>query len=289
MKKILILLICALLLVGCSDASANVKDSSTAIVTIGGKKITKGKLYELLRDQDQECEVILDFLISYIVNKEIETTPEIEATAKEHFADAKASMGEEFESYLFVNGYENEEAFYEREFLVPTKLEDLAAHYIDENWDKVMEYYYPTKVRVIETLTSQDASAALAEIKDGKSFESVANKYSTKSAAIYEGNEYLLSRLDTSLPTQITTFVRENTVPTLSGVLTGDNLEAFYILQIVNCNPKQYREEAIELIKTTSVLDTEIIAFYCKKLNFRVYDVTLYNFLETNYPTYLNK
>jgi|GEM_PF-874328 len=290
MKKLLILFTCVLLLVGCSDASANVNNASSAIVTVGGKKVTKGKLYELLKNQDQEFEVALDFLISYIVNKEIETTPELEATAKEEFESTKASMGDEFEAYLQVNGYESEEEFYEREFLVPSKLNELSEHYIDENWDAVMENYYPTKLKIIEVLTVEEATNALSEIKAGKTFEEVADKYSTKSAPIYNGTEYILSRLDASLPQQIVTFVRDNKTPTLSGILTSDNnADAFYIVQIINCNPKQFRDEAVNLIKTSGALDSEIISFYCKKLKFKVYDVSLYEYLEVNYPTYLNQ
>ena len=290
MKKLLILFACVLLLVGCSDASANVSNANSAIVTVGGKKITKGKLYELLKGQDQEFEVAMDFLISYIVNKEIETTPELEATAKENFESSKASMGEGFEDFLEVNGYKNEEDFYEREFLIPTKLNELSTHYIDENWDAVMENYYPTKLKIIETLTVEEATTALSDIKAGKTFEEVADEYSTKSADIYDGKEYILSRLDTSLPAQIVKFVRDNNTPTLSGILTSDNnADAFYIVQIINCNPKQFRDEAVDLIKTSGALDSEIISFYCKKLKFKVYDVSLYEFLEVNYPSYLNQ
>ncbi|MDD6467998.1 MAG: hypothetical protein PUF50_07430 [Erysipelotrichaceae bacterium] len=289
MKKLLIIGACLLLLVGCSDASAMVKDKNQSVITIGGKKITKGQMYEILREQDQS-ETALRLLTNYIVNKEIETTAEVEAEAKIALDASIEKLGNSLDSFLAYYDYENVDEYYEKEILPETKKEFLKDVYIEENWDAVIAYYYPTKVRIIETKTTEEANTALQEIKDGKDFEAVAKQYSTQSNKLYDGTEQLVSRNDSqTLTNLVTQFIRDAETPTLSAIIHNDAADKFYIVQITNCNPAQFKEEAMAEVASASDLETEMIAYYCKKYNFKVYDITLYNYLKENYPTYLNQ
>ena len=289
MKKILALCMCLLLLVGCSDASASVSNGNSAIVTVGGKKVTKQQLYEVLRDQDNG-DTVLTLLTNYIVNKEVTLTSEMEAAAQAELQSTLDQLGENLQDFLDYYGYASTDVYYEKEVLPSVMYEYLPDAYIEENWDSVMEYYYPTMVRILETETAEEANNAKKEIQAGATFKEVADKYSTKSETLYDGNEYTVSRADSeTLATNVVTVIREATGPTLSAVINNDAADRFYIVQITECNPNQYKDEAIAIVKESADLETEMMAYYCKKYDFKIYDIDLYNIFEEYYPTYLQQ
>ena len=289
MKKLIVLSLCLLFFVGCSNASAKVSNGSESIVSVGGKKVTKQQVYEILRDQDSG-ETVLNIIINAITSKEVTLTSEIEAEAKVELAAAKKEMAEDYDYFLEYYGYDSDEVYYEKEILPATLYNYLPDSYIEENWDKVMEYYYPTTARIIETASADAANAAKAEIQDGKSFATVAKKYTTKSKDLYDGSEQVYSRNDSdTLPTFVNEFIRTATGPTLSGVISNDAADKFYIVQITGKNPEQYTEKAIAAVKESEDLENDMMAYYCKKYNLRIYDVDLYEIFKEYYPTYLQK
>lgn len=289
MKKLFIICACLLLLVGCSDASAAVKDGKSSVVTVGGKKVTKQDMYEVLREQDKG-ETVLKLLTNYIVDKELETTAEMETVAKKALDESVKKLADSLDDFLSYYDYESVDEYYQKDILPETKKEFLKDAYMEENWESVTDYYYPTKVRILETESADVANTALKEIKDGQTFESVANKYTTKSNALFDGKEYLITRLDSKkLPSLVVKFIRDTETPTLSGIINNDAADKFYVVQITNSNPLQYKEEAMKKITEADDFETEMIAYYCKKYEFKVYDISLYEFLQANYPTYLNQ
>lgn len=287
MKKLLVVCLCLMFFVGCSDASAAVTNGNDTIVSVGGKKVTKEQIYEILRDQDAG-ETVLTLINNYIASKEVTLTSEIEAEAKAELATAIDDMGDSLDAFLDYYGYESTDAYYEKEVLPATLYSHLPEVYIQENWDAVVEYYFPTMARMLETTTSEAANAARAELMDGKSFDEVAKKYSTNSNAIYNGTEQLYSRNDSStLSSYVVDFLRNAEGPTLSAVLSNDAADKFYIVQITEKNPNQYSEAAIADIKESTELDADMMAYYCKKYDLRIYDINLYNIFQDYYPTYL--
>jgi len=286
MKKITLLLICLLVLVGCSDASAMVSNPNTAVVTIDGGKVTRKDMFIAMKDQDQDFKVAINFLVSYIANSQVETTDEITDNATKSLEEYQEQYADDFEGFLQAVGFATEEELL-AELITYEKMNHLISQYIDENWDAIIENYFPRKVRIIETTDTNVASTALERIKAGEEFITVATELSDKSKDYFNGEEHIVTKLD-ALDESIVTFLRENNTPILSNILNV-GAEKFYIVQIIAGNPEQFREEAKEAIMKSSSIETEMIAYYCKKLNFKVYDVTLYNFLKTNYPTYLNQ
>ena len=287
MKKLIVLSLCLLFFAGCSNASATVSNGSDAIVSVGGKKVTKQQVYEILREQDSG-ETVLNIIINAITAKEVTLTSEIEAEAKAELAAAKAEMADSYEEFLEYYGYDSDEVYYEKEILPATLYNYLPDSYIEENWDDVIEYYYPTMARIIEVTTAEAANAAKAEIQDGATFDSVAKKYTTASSALYDGSEQMYSRNESkTLPTFVNEFIRTATGPTLSGVISNDAADKFYIVQITGKNPAQYTEKAIEAIKKSSDLENDMMAYYCKKYDLRIYDISLYEIFQDYYPTYL--
>ena len=98
MKKLLVLCLCLVFFVGCSNASATVTNENETIVSVGGKKVTKQQVYEILRDQDSG-ETILSLINNFIVDKEVTLTSEIEAEAKAELDKYVTDLGDEIDNY----------------------------------------------------------------------------------------------------------------------------------------------------------------------------------------------
>ena len=289
MKKLLVLCLCLVFFVGCSNASAAVTDENETIVSVGGKKVTKQQVYEILRDQDSG-ETILSLINNFIVDKEVTLTSEIEAEAKAELDKYVTDLGDDLDMFLEYYGYETVDAYYEKEVLPSTLYAHLPDVYIEENWDKVMEYYYPTTARILETDTADKATAAIEMIKTGSTFEAAVKKYSTSTKELYDGKEHVYSRNDSQdLATLVNEFLRGSTGPTLSGVITNDTKDKFYVVQITGKNPNQYSEQAIEVIKEATDLDAEMMTYYCEKYDLRIYDIHLYEVFKEYYPTYVQE
>ena len=54
MKKLVLLALGALLLAGCSDARASLKDPKTAVFSVGGQTLTKGEMYNFMDNETYE-------------------------------------------------------------------------------------------------------------------------------------------------------------------------------------------------------------------------------------------
>ena len=289
MKKLFVLCLCLAFFAGCSDASATVSNGSETIVSVGGKKVTKEQVYEILRDKDSG-QTVLRLIDNFIVSQEVTLTSEIEAEAKAELDQYIVDLGDDFQVMLDYYGYESQDEYYEKEVLPATMLNYLADAYIEENWDAVMDYYYPTKARILETDSADKATAAVEMIKNGSTFEAAVKKYASNTEDIFSGAEQTLSRNDSeTFPTTVTEFLRGSTGPTLSGVMTNDTQDKFYVVQITEKNPKKYSEQAIEVIKESADLESDMMAYYCKKYDLRIYDIDLYEVFEENYPTYLQQ
>lgn len=52
MKKLVLLALGALLLAGCSDARASLKDPKTAVFSVGNQTLTKGDMYNFMLARD---------------------------------------------------------------------------------------------------------------------------------------------------------------------------------------------------------------------------------------------
>ncbi len=287
-RKALIIIGC-LLLAGCADASATVKNGSSAIITVGGKKVTKEQVYELLRAQN-DSSTALNIIKTYICDKEVETTDDITTTAQASLQKAKDNYGEDFDTYLSYYGYTDENDYYTNVCLTDAKYAELTDTYVNENWDALLDTYWPSQVQILETEDADAATSALTQLKAGADFATLAASISTKSDTLFDGTIQVVSSNDSdTLPTFVQDFIKETNQAELSGVIQNDSGDKFYIVNLISKDALSYKKDAVAEIETSTTLETEMMAYYYKKYNFHTYDKTLRDYLETNYPTYLNQ
>ena len=290
MKKYLIILVLALLaLGGCKDATAKVSNANEALITFGNTKITKGEVYEVLNRQDGFSTVLSNVRFT-ILDKEVETTQEMENSAKEKLEADKETYGEDFESYIKYNGFLTEEDYLNKYLIPNEKTSALTDAYIDGNWENILVSYYPAQVEMIECDEKAKATDAVTRLNGGESMESIANDLSTKSNDLYDGKVHVVSAADSStLNSYIMDFIKNSNEPGTSQILENSAGDKFYLVRVVSKDALAFKQSAVESIKKASTLNNEMMAYYYKKYGFRTYDVSLRDYLRSYYPTYLNQ
>lgn len=293
MKKLAALLIvCSLfLLAGCGDASAELSDKKTVLFSLGKTKVTKQDFYNEMLKADKGMSVV-NLATSYIVDKEVTTTPAMEAEAQKQLDDYKEELGEKFEESVISAGYASVDEFYN--FLLNNvKSDHLSEAYIDNNWDALVKEYSPKKARIMcfntsDSVTLDDcrakAQAAIEEVRGGASFATVAAKYGSDSSL---ANEKLYTSKDTALDVNVAQVISTATAPTVSDVTVNSSASSCYVVQITVTNDQQLKEDFVEYLKKQSSFSDNINKFYFEKYGFRVYDITTYNLLKENYSNYL--
>ncbi|MBR0385746.1 MAG: hypothetical protein IJI05_04280, partial [Erysipelotrichaceae bacterium] len=191
MKKYITIILLSILMVfmtGCDNATANVSDSNKMLMKIGKTTYTKGQLYDDMMEDDAANTVVSEAM-QMIADAEVETTADLQQEAQKIYDDyhdqIMATTDEPFEEAIKLYGYESVEDF--RDYcLSSAKTNHLTEQYIDEKWDDLLVEYYPLKARMIYVsaqehgpeLSYSKAGNALAALKNGASFDDVAEEYS---------------------------------------------------------------------------------------------------------------
>ena len=298
MKKLVKLLLVSLLvlgLAGCKDATANVSDKNTVMMTIGKNKITKGDLYQKMM-ADDAANTVINMALETIANKEIETTDAIKKAGQDKFDGYKKDLtedGDDFLESLKAMGFDSEEEFLNY-CITLAKEEALSDKYIEDNFDSLFDKYKPVQARIMffdGTLADSsvekakaNAESALAEVKGGASFSEVAKKYNSKDSL---AAETLYTNDDDTLDSNVILYMFSTTTPGLSNVITNKDAKGFYIVQVTNMNKEQIRSNFTTHLKQEDDFADTVHGHFFEKYNFRVYDIDVYNTIKKNYPSYL--
>ena len=100
MKKTPILFVCAaMMLTGCSGATATIKDKDETIMTIGDTKYTKGDEYELLK-VSTGTDLTMELVKQAIYKQEVKVTKEMKEKAQEQVNNYKENMEKMFKTHI---------------------------------------------------------------------------------------------------------------------------------------------------------------------------------------------
>ena len=302
MKKLTVIccLILSLFLIsGCTDATADVSNKNEVLFKVGKTTYTKGDMYDKMVSDDAGNGAVAKAL-EIVANKEIETTPAIQARGDEIYADyskqleesyKEAEMDFDLEEALKAVGFESIDDF-KNYCLNSAKEEALIDKYIEEHWNDLLEEYKPVKARMMQvsgtTDTMEEAyltiNGAKERVQNGENFEAVAKSIGSKDTLAAES---LYTRNDSSLDYNVLQFLISAKAPTLSGVVTNKDANAYYLIQVTNVNYEQLKPEFIEFLKDDIDFIDEVHKSYMKKYNFTIYDINVYNFVKDNYPAFL--
>lgn len=286
MKKTLILLstiAMALTLSACSDATANISDGNETLISVGSEKVTKEDVYQSLKANIGTA--TLAKLKAEVYKKEdIKETDEIKKQADEKLAQIKKQWGDNYEKQLKSEGFANDQELKEAYILPALYQTELQKKYVTENKEALFKSYVPYKAQIFQADDETKANDALNALKKGDKFSDVVKKYGTTST--YDGSEKVYTN-QSGLPNEVFSAMsgagKKGLVEkVITSTNTSTSVTSYYIVNLVETEPKNYEDEAIQAIAETSTLATEATKFYFKKYDMTIYDIDAYNSLKNS-------
>ena len=281
-KKLFAASLSILLLTGCSDASAKLKDGNTSIVKVGNTNITRNQVYKILKNT-RGYSIVMNDVTKRISDAAVEVTPEMQAEAQESLDNLIEVYGDYFTSFLETEGITQEE-YLNDNILMSLKSEKLTSQYVEENIDALLEKYQPILATVLTFSDEASANAAIGSLKDGaKTSQEIASQYTL----VENGEPQIFTTEDFSYPTLVTSVIRSASPDDGWTILPNPDNGTYYVLRVEDNDVNNYRDTAIESLSTVSTVSTDSLKYYLKKYNFRLYDIDIYNQFKKNVPEYL--
>ena len=198
---VVIIAILLIILICVSTKNTKTKNGDDIVVSVDGKTITADDLYEELKKQGGQSTAI-NMIDEYILDKEYETTDEMEESAEATIENYKSTYGDSYQSFLEYNGISDDAQL--KELLIKnSKLTSATEDYIKDNLtDKEMKDYYENYIvgdisakhilisyEEDETLTDEEneakkeeakkkAEEIIEKLKNGEDFSELAKEYS---------------------------------------------------------------------------------------------------------------
>ena len=288
MKKTPILLVCAaMMLTGCSGATASISDKDKAIMTIGDTKYTKGDEYELLK-VSTGTDLTMELVKQAIYKQEVKVTKEMKEKAQEQVNNYKENM-ENFDKQIHSLGYKNSKQYMNKVLIPSLQASELTEKYFTDAKKDVQKTYKPSKARIIQCENKATAKKALKALKSGTDPEEVAQQYMVDSAK-YSGKETLITTKTTDLSTRlINTLSKTKKAGVIDEVFTNESSGTTYayVAVLVSNTYKDIKDDVYTTLSSDDDVTKACLVYYLKKYNFEVHDQDVFNNLKANNPEYL--
>ena len=283
MKKILSILITLLVLVGCSNAS--LKPSHNEILfKINGKEIREDDVFESMHLSNNSFQIVRSEAQKILLNYLVEEDDDFNKQVQERLEEAKTTLGDNFDLFLKENGFENEEEYIDTIVKDIVRLDIALTQAMDDDYENIKSKR-PRQVKIIE-VEADSANKALELAKSGSSLEEVYEEYGVENTQ-YKGNVILVSEnsnLDTA-PLDKLLNATDNGL--IKEVVTSSSTNAQYILEVVNIDADELKDEVIEEFINDSELSEKYLAKLFSKHKFKLYDQHLYDAFKENLPEYI--
>lgn len=288
MKKTPIFFVCAaMMLTGCSGATATIKDKDETIMTIGDTKYTKGDEYELLKISTGS-DLTMELVKQAIYKQEVKVTKEMKEKAQKQVNDYKENM-ENFDEQIHSLGYKNSKQYMNKVLIPSLQASELTKKYFTDAKKDIQKTYKPSKARIIQCENKATAKKALKALKNGTDPEEVAQQYMVDSAK-YSGKETLVTTKTTDLSTRlINTLSKTKKAGVIDEVFTNESSGTTYayVAVLVSNTYKDINDDVYTALSSDDDVTKACLVYYLKKYNFEVHDQDVFNNLKANNPEYL--
>ncbi|MBQ7992130.1 MAG: hypothetical protein IJM63_07195 [Solobacterium sp.] len=266
-------------LAGCTDATAKLPDSSTALFSVGNKTITKGDVYSLMNSTSGASTAINE-ANKVIARAEIEVTDEMKESAESTLESYKTYYGDTFTTYLEQMGLTDEE--YLNDYLIPSlQAEKLSSKYVDENFAQVISTYMPIKATLLTFTTEDDANKALSELKDGSKDAATAAKDNNSTST---GTSTIYTIESTDIDSTVRTVLNSAKPEDGWTMVPASDSSSYVVLKVDDHNPDNFRDEAAETLGSLTNVQNDSTTYWFKKYGFHIYDKTIYDAVAADYP-----
>ena len=266
---------------GCSDAQAKLKDSNTVLITVGNKNITKGDVYAILNSTYGTSTAITN-ANNLIAGAEIEATDDMRKQAEETLENYKSLYGDMFVTYLEQTGMTEDE--YKEQLILSLQAEQLTLNYINENYETLCSTYTPVRATLLEFESSEDANAAISELREGKVTAAEAAKAHNSSST---GSPTLYTTESSTLDAMVRSTLFSMTMDDGWAVIPAADGSKYVLAHIDEKDPEKLKEDAVSTFQNLSQISDDASVYYFTKYGFHIYDKTLYDGVAADYPKYL--
>lgn len=279
MKKYIALGLSVLLLAGCSDATANISDGSTSLLTVNDKEITKQDMYDMMKSSASSS-FILNLVQNKILDQEVPVTDEIKAKAQEQLDSSKESMGEYFDQMLkSLYGFSSEEDYLES-LINSIRLQELCKTVLADK--DIENTYFPRKAKIFTVKDDEKANSALTALQEGQDFKEVCEEYGDTTK--YKGEEQLVTS-ESGLPTLVFDTIKTRTETGLHTEILEDTTNGgYYIIEVTNIDGASLKEEAINTLAATSSVQKSIMNDKYEEYDLSFHDIDVYNTIKKSNP-----
>ena len=288
MKKTPILFVCtALMLTGCSGATATISDKDKTIMTIGNTTYTKGDEYDLLKISTG-TDLTMELVKQSIYKKEVKVTKSMKKKAQKQIDNYKENMSD-FNDQIKSLGYNSTDAYMNKVLIPSLQASELTEKYFTDAKKDIQRKYKPSKARIIQCENKATAKKALKALKNGTDPEEVAKQYMVDSAK-YSGKETLVTTKTTDVSTRlINTLYKTKKAGVIDEVFTNESSGTTYayVTVLVTNSYKDIKDEVYTSLSSDDDITKASLVYYLKKYNFEVHDQDVFNNLKTNNPEYL--
>ena len=288
MKKTPILFVCtALMLTGCSGATATISDKDKTIMTIGNTTYTKGDEYDLLKISTG-TDLTMELVKQSIYKKEVKVTKSMKKKAQKQIDNYKENMSD-FNDQIKSLGYNSTDAYMNKVLIPSLQASELTEKYFTDAKKDIQKKYKPSKARIIQCENKATAKKALKALKNGTDPEEVAKQYMVDSAK-YSGKETLVTTKTTDVSTRlINTLYKTKKAGVIDEVFTNESSGTTYayVTVLVTNSYKDIKDEVYTSLSSDDDITKASLVYYLKKYNFEVHDQDVFNNLKTNNPEYL--
>ena len=227
--------------------------------------------------------VVTNSATKAISSAEIEITDDMQTNAETTLKQYKSMYGDTFTSYL-KNMNMSEEDYLNNYLLPSLQAEKLPTAYLEQNWKKAIKLYTPVKATVLEFSSNDDAQAALSELKDGsKTAAEAASGHNSSST----GESKIYTIEDTDLDSIVRSCINSNKPDDGWSEVPASDGSKFYVVKVDDNDPNNFKDECISTLSSISQVKSDSTTYFFKKYKFHVYDKTIYDALEKDYPDYL--
>ena len=288
MKKTPILFVCtALMLTGCSGATATISDKDKTIMTIGNTTYTKGDEYDLLKISTG-TDLTMELVKQSIYKKEVKVTKSMKKKAQKQIDNYKENMSD-FNDQIKSLGYNSTDAYMNKVLIPSLQASELTEKYFTDAKKDIQKKYKPSKARIIQCENKATAKKALKALKNGTDPEEVAKQYMVDSAK-YSGKETLVTTKTTDVSTRlINTLYKTKKAGVIDEVFTNESSGTTYayVTVLLTNSYKDIKDEVYTSLSSDDDITKASLVYYLKKYNFEVHDQDVFNNLKTNNPEYL--
>ncbi len=285
MKKLVLLLMCAGLLVACSSSSYSVEvsDADSVLVSDSTLSVTKQGFFEYLMDSYGANEVLVEALTK-IADIELTDEDELNDLVEEIKAEYASYTDDDLSTYASYMGYDDVDEYVEQIIVPSAKQELLREHYISDNLEEMIEEYSVCSFKKIVVEKESEALNIISEATDEDAFDELMEEYSDDAEDV--GMVTINSTLDDNLVDILDELsaIEEDGVYSSAIKLSDDTYAVVYLYNTDHSNT----DEIIDTLSSDSDVQEYVEGIYLKKYNFDVYDSKIKAAIEEISDQYLD-